>query len=252
MPRCLYLLFIFFTLNSFAAKPVKPAVKHDTVAVLKTDTAKIDARTFNVAKLNNYRKQPDFQYDYVETSPSWWTRLWHRFWHWFFHLFDFLNGKDSYSGFLSTFLIILKYLAVTLGITAIVYIILKLAGIDAFNIFRRKPASTGLLYDEHIENIHEIDFDAEIEKAITQHNYRIAVRLLYLKCLKQLNDSELIVWQPEKTNSNYINELNNKRQYNTFKTLTRQFEYIWYGEFPINHSIFNNINLMFQQFKNEI
>ncbi len=106
------------------------------------------------------------------------------------------------------------------------------------NIFRRKSLSANLPYSESLENIHEIDFDAEIEKAVSQHNYRLAVRMLYLKCLKQLSDATLIKWQPEKTNSAYINELNDVVKRTAFKLLTRQFEYVWYGEFAIDGSTF--------------
>ena len=116
----------------------------------------------------------------------------------------------------------------------------------------KKSRSADLAYSESLENIHEINFDEAIEKAIASHNYRLAVRLLYLKCLKQLSDASLIAWTPEKTNNAYINELSDAGQRLSFKVLTRQFEYVWYGEFYIDDNVFKNINLMFQQFKNDV
>ncbi len=139
-----------------------------------------------------------------------------------------------------------------LGLATIAFFIFKMAGIDMLNIFRRKPRIVNLPYSESIENIHEIDFDTDIEKAVAQHNYRLAVRLLYLKCLKQLNDASLIKWQPEKTNGAYVNELNSPAQRSTFKLLTRQFEYVWYGDFAIDGDIFKHINVLFQKFKNDM
>ena len=106
-------------------------------------------------------------------------------------------------------------------------------------------------YSESLENIHEINFDEEIEKAVALHNYRLAVRLLYLKCLKQLSDRNLIQWKIDKTNSAYIYELSDPNQRQTFSRLTRQFEFVWYGNFAIDQQAFGNINQMFQDFKKQ-
>jgi hypothetical protein len=115
-----------------------------------------------------------------------------------------------------------------------------------------KSRKTPLAYTESTENIHEINFDEEIEKAIASHNYRLAVRLLYLRSLKQLSDNGLIQWQPEKTNSVYVYELNNPSVRQSFVSLTRQFEYVWYGGFNIDGAAFGNINQLFQNFKKQL
>jgi hypothetical protein len=135
---------------------------------------------------------------------------------------------------------------------ALVFLALKLAGIDLLHVFRRKSTGASFPYQESLENIHEINFDDELEKAIAQQNYRLGVRLLYLKCLKQLSDADLIKWQIDKTNNAYINELTNPNQRQVFKTLTLQFEYIWYGEFAIDAPVFKNINTLFMDFKKGI
>ena len=144
---------------------------------------------------------------------------------------------------------VLGYLFVGFGVAALVFLIMKLIGIDAFNVIRRKPKSTPLPYDESAENIYAIDFDAEIEKAISQQNYRLAVRLLYLRSLRQLSDAGLINWDVTKTNSIYVDELSNAEQRVAFKLLTRQFEYVWYGEFMIDAPVFKKISALFNDFK---
>ena len=135
-----------------------------------------------------------------------------------------------------------------LGVAAIVFLILKLAGVDPFKAIRSKSASA-LPYSEYTDNIHDINMDDELEKAITVRNYRLAVRLLYLKSLKQLNDAGLIHWEPNKTNTDYSNELQNFEQRLAFNLLTRQFEYIWYGEFSIDADVFGRISDLFKDFK---
>jgi len=253
--RRLYLVFIFTVLCVFAAAAAQPKVKAKgkppaVKAVLTIDTASVvDVRRFNREALNKYRKLPQFQYNEVDTGPSLWTR----FWRWFWHLFDFLRVKPNPQGGFWPFAFkFLEYLIIAAGVAGIGFIILKLVGIDMFNLFRRKARSADIPYSESLENIHDINFDSEVENAIAQHNYRLAVRLLYLKCLKQLSDAALIQWQPEKTNSAYIDELRNTGQYGAFTRLTHQFEYVWYGDFPIDGSVFKQINSAFQNFKNEI
>lgn len=239
--------FLIFSLGlvtiCFAAKN-SLHLQHKTV--LKSDSSTVVVRNFDQQALKSYSSQNEFKYDEVESGPSLWTR----FWRWFWHLFDFLNVKGyKAGGWIALFLTFLKYLAIGVCVAALVFFIIKLIGVDMANIFRRKASPIILPYTETLENIHEIDFDDQIEKAVSLHNYRLAVRLLYLKCLKQLSDAALIQWQPEKSNNAYINELNNADQRMVFKLLTRQFEYVWYGEFIIDGAIFSNINSSFQNFK---
>ncbi|MFC0515880.1 DUF4129 domain-containing protein [Mucilaginibacter angelicae] len=236
-------------------KPIKPVVKvvkrPAPVAplVLQKDTATVIVRHLDSAALEAYRKLPEFQYnDYVKTSPS----LWARFWHWLKSLFKPMKINSNAGRFWVVFGYIIQYLFIGAGLAAIVFLVLKLAGINMLNVFRRNPVSAGLEYSESLENIHEINFDDEIERAIAQHNYRFAVRLLYLRSLKHLSDANLIKWQLDKTNNAYVDELSNPDQHRFFKALTLQFEYIWYGEFAINAQAFSKINALFTDFKKSI
>jgi hypothetical protein len=134
----------------------------------------------------------------------------------------------------------------------IVYIIFKLIGIDLLCIFKKNPSTIEVPYTESIENIHEINFDEAIENALLIKDYRLAVRLLYLRSLKQLSDSNLINWKLGKTNTAYLNEIADAEQRRQFSIVTRQFEYVWYGDFPVDGQSFQNINAIFQEFKNRL
>jgi hypothetical protein len=220
-------------------KPVK-AVKPKLV--LHYDSTKVQTRGFNNTALKNFGKQPEFQYKGSYTGPS----LWHLLWTWVWDMIERFLLKGNSGSFFFGFL---KYFFILLGASAVAFLILRLSGVDALNIFRGKPISAGLSHSESLENIHEIDFDADIEKAVAQRNYRFAVRLLYLKCLKHLSDTGQIHWEINKTNSTYISELANLEQRIAFNLLTRQFEYIWYGEFMIDAPVFTKVNALFNDFK---
>lgn len=242
-----FIYFIIFALSinlAFASADTKP-VK----VVLRIDTSNVNVRKLDEKALNEYRKQPAFQYKETRQQLSWWDRFWRWFWNWVSHLFRFNTGKGY--GFLAILWDIVQILLLVGGLAALIFFIFKATGMDMRNIFLRKPTVTPVPYSEFFEDINAIDFDAEIENAVAKHNYRFAVRLLYLKCLKQLSDSGLIDWKIDKTNNSYINELQPTGRAEAFGSLTRQFEYVWYGEFLIDGAVYNNIAHSFSNFNKQ-
>ncbi|RYZ99802.1 MAG: DUF4129 domain-containing protein [Sphingobacteriaceae bacterium] len=212
-------------------------------AVLRKDTSAVSVKKFSASALKEYAADTDFKYaDGILSGPS----LWSRFWNWVW-----MNLIESVGRSVSG-LIFLKYVLPALAILGLIYIIIKATGMDITGILRPGSKKGTLPYHESLENIHEIDFDGEIETAVTQHNYRLAVRLLYLKCLKQLSDGNLIHWQPEKTNQAYYYELKDNLQRDAFGSLTLRFEYVWYGDFGIDEQAFNDINRRFVEFKKQL
>ena len=235
-----------------AKKPVKPIVHYK----LKIDSTKITLHQFDAAAINKYRKDPAFNYAEVKQGITWWDRfwmwvwnIWDRFWEWVAHLLQRLFGSVKVGKQAAS---VFKYVILGLGAFLIVYVILKVVGIDLLRLFRKKQAVTEVPYTEYLENIHEINFDEAIENALLIKDHRLAVRLLYLRCLKQLSDSNLINWKIEKTNNVYLNEIADAEQRRQFSVVTRQFEYVWYGDFPVDVQSFQNINAIFQEFKNRL
>ena len=246
----LILLLAVTALGHAATKtPVRPKPK----AVLQTDTSSsVSQRQFDSVSLKNYSHQPEFQYKEDPAGLSVWTRFWRWFWQMIARLFRTGQTKDNPSPFLIVLFYILKYLLIALGLGALAILILKLAGINPLSLFKGKSQSISLPYSEFMEDINQIDFDKGIADAVSNHNYRFAVRLLYLRSLKQLSDANLIQWQIDKTNNTYINEIANPNQRAAFNNLTRQFEYIWYGEFLINGQLYSSISSSFHDFNKVI
>lgn len=203
----------------------------------EVDSAAVHVRQFDQASLDSYKARADFEYEEQPVDVSWWQRFkqWVRY-----KLAELMSREGSYT--------LLKNIGIIAGIVALLYLVIKLLGMDAVGIFSRKSRTADLAVAEHTENIHGIDFAIELQKAIETGNYRLAVRLLYLDCLKKLSDSGLIQWQPAKTNAAYVAELNAGTVQTAFKRLTRQFEYIWYGDFGINRQHFTQLHEAFQQF----
>lgn len=244
---CKQLIFFLLILASFTVAANTPPVQKKVVIktvpkTLKVDSSNISYRQFNKAAIDNYANDPEFNYyKTAKYQPS----LWERFWNWFWNLIGRLFQKGQNSGGGS----IIKYLLIVAVVAGVIFLIIKLTGADLSNIFSREPKQAAMPYSESLENIHEISFDTEIENALAQRNYKLAVRLLYLASLKQLNDARLIHWQIDKTNKAYLDELNNADQRQSFAVLTRQFEYVWYGNFPVDGHSFQNIRTLFIDFK---
>ena len=136
-----------------------------------------------------------------------------------------------------------------IALAAVIIVILVLAKSKLSGMFyiRKEEKFSGL--KEIREDIHEIDFDTSISGAIAIKDYRIAVRLYYLKTLKLLADKNLIDWKINKTNNNYIKELKEIRLKKPFEELTNLFEWVWYGEFPVEESFFEKTKNTFNSFQ---
>lgn len=103
--------------------------------------------------------------------------------------------------------------------------------------------------DKMEQDIKLADFDTLISNAVKENEYRKAVRMLYLEALKVLTINQWILWKPNKTNQDYLNELQLSPFKQAFSDLTLQFEYIWYGDFPVNEAVFQQTKNTFQDFK---
>lgn len=120
-------------------------------------------------------------------------------------------------------------------------------------IFRKTPKVISEGEAEEIsEDIFAIDYEKEIATSVTQQNFRLATRLYYLGILKALSDQQLISYTHEKTNSDYLFQLSGTSYYKAFFRLTREFEYTWYGKFPLSPEAFNRVQQDFIDFKNRL
>ncbi len=241
-----YVIFLGLFLSSF--KTDSASVPAKTVFKINTDTGKIAERKFDAPALKEYKKQKEFQYHDV-TPFAKQQSLWQRFWRWFWELFK-RKEPSSLSEPVSTKFF--DYTLLALATAGLIFIVLKVIGMGIRQLFTGKSKSIKLEYSVLDENIHVMNFEDEIDSAISNKNYRLAVRILYLGCLKKLDDAEIIKWQINKTNSDYIHELRNFDKKEQFSVLTRQFEYIWYGDFNIDGNKFRDIQSSFREFNHKL
>lgn len=122
-------------------------------------------------------------------------------------------------------------------------------------LFRKTPTVLTRHEEEEefsTENLFDIDYDSALKKAVADQNYRLAIRLLYLQTLRELALRNIIQYRQERTNNDYLMQLFHTPYYRHFFRLTRNFEYAWYGQFPVSQPSFEQIRSEFSSFKQQM
>ncbi len=203
------------------------------------DTSKVIWRKFDETKIERFRNNKAFDYRDKEPTKAKETLSWFK--KWLNDFFDLnLDGEIND--------VIFDIITIVLIIGTLAAIIWGLTGNKFRWLFTGKGIKTSPAFTVEEENIHEISFADEITSAEASGNFRKAVRLHYLQILKTLADHSLIAWEAQKTNHEYARELRNTAYADDFSKLTYWFDYIWYGEFPINKELYDEIREKFERF----
>lgn len=142
------------------------------------------------------------------------------------------------------------YLAIAFAVVYLAYILLNEGGTGLFTRNRDKAINT---YDEiTAENIENADIHALIKNAENNNDYRLAIRYYYLLVLKTLSLKNHIKFVDDKTNNEYLDELSNKPFSKDFAYTSYLYNYIWYGEFPLNDVKYNKAKHNFSNFLKQV
>ncbi len=147
---------------------------------------------------------------------------------------------------------ITRYFFWMLAAVFVAFVLYKLFFTQGF--FQRSYAKSNVtrLEDESNELSKTADYAKLVALAVSKANYRLAIRYHYLQTLQKLTLKGLIQFASDKTNYEYVRELSGKSFKNDFAALTLNYEYVWYGAFEVNETIFNTIQNKFNQFNNEV
>ena len=83
------------------------------------------------------------------------------------------------------------------------------------------------------------NFVQELQKAVDDGDFALAIHLRYLMTLQRLDNMKRIKWQPTKTPMMYVREL--EWDADKLKEITMAFLYIKYGHYPANREIFDEV-----------
>ena len=204
-----------------------------------------DSAAFQPRKFENLKgKYSDSDFNYVEKPTKVDRTAWDRFWdavgRFFSNLFDFGDGTKALSGVE----ILMKVISILI-ILFVVYLIVKIIINKEGGWIFGKSAKKITVSEITEEDIHSLDFNTIITKAKNEKNYRLATRYYYLWLLKSFSDRNIIEWDIEKTNGDYINEISNAELKSEFQFLSYVYEYSWYGEFDLTQTDFEKTETAF-------
>lgn len=91
-----------------------------------------------------------------------------------------------------------------------------------------------------------------LERAERANQFDVAVRLLYIQLLKELQDGGLIKYRKDFSNRDYQNQLIGRDVLADFRTVTRAYERYWFGKYPIDRLSYRNTYQHFQALKARI
>lgn len=149
------------------------------------------------------------------------------------------------------------------GLKNAAYIIafLLLAAVVVYLFYRvgnMKPADkkskplAGLAEWEDAWSLDAEALDMELQNAVENGNYKLAIRLLYLRGLKQLMDKGIVKPSPEKTNSQYMAEVRKAQLHNPFRYCTLVYETVWYGDATPDQQQYKSVLPGFHEFSDKI
>jgi len=195
--------------------------------VVTSDTSLVTVdRSIPQSKIDEYRSQPEYNYDEnPDYEESFLGTLWMRFRNWL----KSVLGQDGYGALGS----ILFYGLLLFGLVWFIMFVLRAQGHNPFSRGNRKSeiavAAEDIDENSSIDSIEDLVHKAEISG-----DYRLAIRLQYLKLLRLLDSAEEIEWRSGKTNYDYLNEIKGLELKEDFDALNYIYEYSWYGQFDIS------------------
>jgi len=140
---------------------------------------------------------------------------------------------------------VLLFIVVGFGLFLIFYLIIKNSG-KSLNKFKK--------YDDYWnpEIVPVSDLENRLENALKKAKYREAVRIYFTLILKELIRLNQIQWTREKTNHEYLNGIKNQAFRPAFYSCIHIFDVIWYGEYEIDKSRFDEVQPVLTAFLNTL
>ena len=187
----------------------------------------VEVRILDDELLNKYKNNTDFNYESgPEEADDWITKI-----------KNWINQQIALLRTSETYLILIDYFYYGLMIIGLFLIIRGLIKADRRGLLFGKTNSNKIHMIETEEDISSMNFDELIFSAMESRNYKLAIRYLFLKSLQQLSDKGFIELRNNKTNYQYLSEINNNQIANLFRRTTLRFEWVWYGDFPVDENI---------------
>lgn len=123
----------------------------------------------------------------------------------------------------------------------VVFVVLQLLKIHPVALFMRNKPVNQFAYSRAEEGKDLEAIEQARQQALTEQNYRMALRHAFILALLNLEIQGFLQFEPQKTIPEYLNELKNSPKKQLLQELAAHFEYVWYGNFPISEQKYQQI-----------
>lgn len=205
------------------------------------DTSKFSRTEISKDKFQQLAKEGDYTYQKEKTDKPQ-TASGNSFWYRFIEAIIQFIGSGIGN-------LILWFLLIAL-VAWFIYYWISERGMSLFARKNKKVAAgeEDELSDELLIN----NWENVIEKAEQNGDYRMALRYGYRHLLVLFQEKGLLKVDTSASNFHYLNELNGTPYYAAFRVLLRQYEYVWYGEYPINESNYQKPKAIYLSLKSKL
>ncbi len=155
------------------------------------------------------------------------------------------TGPKQTDNIIANILKVSAYVIVGVMFLIIAYLVIK----NYIGFSSEKKMEAEILDIDNIEDIRAVDFNSQIKKAEDAGDYKTAIRMYYLKGLQIMAERNIIQWQIQKTNQDYLREIRKSRKplSERWRQLTYAFDYVWYGDLDLGGDQYPALKTSFQQ-----
>ena len=145
---------------------------------------------------------------------------------------------------------LLWFIIISIFIAAIIYFLVQ----NKINLFAKQSLArtTETFGDNENGDIFQLQYSELLRRAEHEGNYRSAVRLLYLQTVKLLAETGHIQYQQDYTNLQFVQQLSKSSLYANFFTVTRHYEFVWYGKIEISKALYEKVKNDFLTLHNKV
>ncbi|QTY28091.1 hypothetical protein [Flavobacterium sp. CS20] len=232
----LFLLTLFSLYFSFSFNSV------DNSSHLFSNFVSQDKDIFDQETLDKLKTDDDYNYS-IESQTNWWSE----FKEWLGTQWRNLFGQSIDSSF---WFFIFKVLPYLILVVAVVFLIWFIARSNIDNQIMRQHKTSKVTLTEEEELLMTRNLEKMADKAIENQQYRLAIRYLYLNSIKRLDLKGIIKYTNDKTNFEYLREIEFNELSKIFKHLTIAYEQTWYGQMQFDEVYFQNLQQQYEAFHN--
>ncbi len=247
--KILFLIALLANTPALANNP-QDSIAPQTEKIVRFDTdSEVLPFKFNDEIIEGYQNDPAFNYTEIVAEENWWSQFKHWLWGGWLAFWNWLLGDYEAGGFVAFIIQILPYIIVFGILVFIVWLFFKLN--PGAHFLKTKEIPT-VFFSEEEEIIKRKNIRELIQKALANKDYRLAVRYYYLLILKNLSAAEIISYEFDKTNNDYIAEIKSENINSDFKKATVLYDYIWYGNFAVTETDYNKAQKTFFHLEQQI